>query len=444
MGRFVCQKRGVFLIQSSSIEPSVIVVGGGLAGLTAACYLGRAGRKVTVFEKASSLGGRGTSSNHEGYSFNHGIHAVYTGGAMSGVLGELGIPYTGGTPKIAYVLHEGRLFRAPTSPLSLLTSRLFTFGDKIELVRLLRTIARANLEDTANVSVQQWLKSHIRRPRVLAFMTANARTFVYSSALDLVSADVFVLKMQLSLDHPIVYVDGGWQTIVDGLRKAAEDTGARILTGTPVEAIEEKDGQACGVRLQGGETVAASAIILAVSPREAVKLLPGGDASSIRKFIEGLTPARLACLDVALSRLPNLKYGVVQDLDSPRFMSTQSLYSRVAPEGAALIYTFKQLDPNQPTDPHQNERELEEFLDVTQAGWRDVLVERRFLPRIEAIGMLPAAATSGYRGRPDPQELDLRNLYLAGDWVGSGFLSDASFGSAREAARLILKGERAK
>ena len=33
---------------------------------------------------------------------------------------------------------------------------------------------------------------------------------------------------------------------------------------------------------------------------------------------------------------------VVQDLDGPRFMTAQSLYSKVAPEGAALVYTFKQ------------------------------------------------------------------------------------------------------
>jgi phytoene dehydrogenase-like protein len=47
----------------------VVVVGGGLAGLSAACYLARAGATVTLFEKAAHLGGRATTQNQEGYCF---------------------------------------------------------------------------------------------------------------------------------------------------------------------------------------------------------------------------------------------------------------------------------------------------------------------------------------------------------------------------------------
>jgi phytoene dehydrogenase-like protein len=428
-------------MNSSNKEKDIVVVGAGLAGLTAACYLARAGRKVSVFEKASIIGGRGTSSDHEGYQFNRGIHAIYAGGSMTEILRELGIAYTGGTPKSVHVLHGGRVSRAPISPIGLLTSRFFSFRDKIELGRLFRSIARMSPETFANISVQQWLKSYVHRPKVMAFMTANAWTFVYSSALDQVSAEVFLRKLKLSLKHPILYVDGGWQTIVEGLRKTAEGEGASIFTGKSIVAIQEMDGEACGVCLESGEFIAASAVILAVSPNEAVRLMSKGGSSSFRNIVESLTPARVACLDVALTQLPNPKCVVVQDLDHPKFMSVQSLYSRVAPKDGALIYTFKQLDPNQQTEPHQDELELEEFLDVTQPGWRKVLVKRQFLPRIEVIGMLPTAMKGGYSGRPGPKMPDVPNLFVAGDWVGPGFLSDASFSSAREAARIILNVE---
>jgi phytoene dehydrogenase-like protein len=242
--------------------------------------------------------------------------------------------------------------------------------------------------------------------------------------------------------HPVVYVDGGWQTLVEGLSNSAKSRGAQIFKGTSVEAIEEKNGRASGVRLQNGKYVDASAVVLAVSPRETARLIPNLNGAALDKIVEGFTPARVACLDVALKSLPNPKYGIVQDLDHPRFMSTQSLYSQIAPEGGALIYTFKQLDPNHPTDPHQDERELEEFLDSTQRGWRDVLIKKQFLPRIEAVGMLPTATSVGYRGRPGPEAARISNLYVAGDWVGSGFLADPCFSSARDIAHLIIRKKR--
>jgi phytoene dehydrogenase-like protein len=62
-------------------QTDVVIVGGGMAGLTAACYLARSGVAVMLFEKAANLGGRAATQNHEGYLFNRGIHAIYTGGA---------------------------------------------------------------------------------------------------------------------------------------------------------------------------------------------------------------------------------------------------------------------------------------------------------------------------------------------------------------------------
>jgi len=162
----------------------------------------------------------------------------------------------------------------------------------------------------------------------------------------------------------------------------------------------------------------------------------------LRRLVDRLIPARVACLDVALGSLPSPDVPVVQDLDGPRFMTAQSLYSRVAPEGGALVYTFKQLDPRAPGDPREDERDLEALLDAAQPGWRDVLVDRQYLPRIEAVGAMPSAESGGFAGRPGPRVPGPENLYLAGDWVGpEGFLVDASVASARNAARLVLEDD---
>ncbi|MEJ7719336.1 MAG: FAD/NAD(P)-binding protein [Ilumatobacteraceae bacterium] len=57
-----------------------IVVGGGLAGLTAAATLARDGRSVVVIEGASQLGGRARTRHHDGFDLNLGPHALYIGG----------------------------------------------------------------------------------------------------------------------------------------------------------------------------------------------------------------------------------------------------------------------------------------------------------------------------------------------------------------------------
>ncbi|GHO81533.1 dehydrogenase [Ktedonobacter sp. SOSP1-85] len=426
-------------VETQAKQADVIIVGGGLAGLAAACYLARAGVDVMVFEKSARLGGRAGTQMHDGYSFNLGIHALYSGGAASEVLGELGIPHSGHRPGEVHVLRAGKLHIAPLDTLTLLRTDALSFVDKLELMGIFVRIAGQKPEEWRTISVQEWLERNTRRPRVREFMAANACTGVYSSALDLVGADVLIKRTQLLLKNPIFYIDGGWQTLVDKLRTAAEQAGARIVSGCRVEAVERVEDRVVGVRLHSDEVVRASAVIVATSPRDAVKLVDGGNYQPLREIVEPLVPARVACLDVALSRLPDPRYTVVQDLERPRFMSAQSVYARIAPQGGALIHTFKQLDPLHLGDPREDERDLENLLDTVQPGWRDVLVKRVYLPHIEAIGMLPTAQNGGYAGRPGSRVPGLNNLYLIGDWIGEGFLADPSFGSARQVAQLLLR-----
>jgi phytoene dehydrogenase-like protein len=175
-----------------------VVVGGGLAGLTTAAYLARNGQDVTLYERSPILGGRAATQVHDGFAFNRGIHALYTGGAASEVLRDLGVTYTAGTPTVTLALDHGKLIPLPTGPLSLLRSPLLGVPDKLEFLRLLAGLPRVSARDLAHVSVQQWIDRNLRRPWVRRLVTALARTFVDSTALDLVSADVFIDKLQRS------------------------------------------------------------------------------------------------------------------------------------------------------------------------------------------------------------------------------------------------------
>jgi phytoene dehydrogenase-like protein len=422
-------------------ETDVIVVGGGLAGLSAATVLARAGVAVTLLEKAAATGGRAATEAEDGYLFNRGAHALYPGGAATRVLDELKIPYHGHSPSGILGLRGGHLDRFPTTPAALIGTRLLDAADKLELGRALLALSMRPAARLQGVSVRSWLDGHLRRPRARQVLEAVARTLAYSAALDQVSAEVLATQMQLSLKRNVLYLDGGWQTLVEGLHRAATAAGVRIVTGARVETVLHAEGRATGVRLADGRTERAAAVVLATPLPDALRLL-GGTYPALRDQVGDFVPAQVACLDVALRRLPAPRHPVVFDLERPRFLTTQSLFAQVAPPGGSLIHTLRYLDPAHPTEPHEDERDLEDLLDTAQPGWRAELVKRISLPRIEAVSWLPTARGGGFAGRPDPRLPGLTGVYGAGDWVGSeGYLTDAVFASARQAARLLLAGD---
>jgi phytoene dehydrogenase-like protein len=68
-----------------------IIVGGGMAGLTAGSYLSKAGRSVLLMEKESDIGGLVTSFEHGGFLFDGGIRAIEDSGIVRPMLRQLGI-----------------------------------------------------------------------------------------------------------------------------------------------------------------------------------------------------------------------------------------------------------------------------------------------------------------------------------------------------------------
>src|SRR5829696_4529186 len=231
-------------MESKLAQTGVAVVGGGIAGLTAAGYLARAGADVTVFEKAPEPGGRAATREHDGFLFNRGGHALYTGGAASRAFEELDVSYGHGVPKDTFVLHEGRISAFPADSLGLLRTDLLDARDKMALFRFFVTLGRAKPHNLSRTSVQEWLDAKVRRPQLRRVMEAFARTFAYTTALDLVSAEMFIEKFQRTLKHPVHYVDGGWRVLVDGLRDATEAAGARTVANARVEGVETSGGRA--------------------------------------------------------------------------------------------------------------------------------------------------------------------------------------------------------
>ena len=424
----------------------VVVVGGGLAGLTAATYLARAGRNVTLFEKSRTLGGRAATHTKGEFHFNIGPHALYRGAAGIKILRELGVPFKGNAPGVSggYAVDHGVKHALPGGFVSLLTTGLLRVAGKLETARLLSSLPKVDTSRLQHLTVRQWLDTAIRNPDVRGLVQALFRVASYANAPERQSAGAAIEQLQAALGSGVLYLDGGWQTLVDGLRAVADAAGVRIVAGSRVESIVG-DANARGVRLADGTVVSAAAVVIAASPVEAAALAPSGHDFVLREWADAAIPINAACLDIALSRLPRPRATFALGIDQPLYLSVHSAVAKLAPAGGATIQVAKYLDPDVAQDAKSDERQLEGLLDLVQPGWREVVVDRRYLPNMVVYHALVTAAAGGTAGRPGPTVPNIANFYVVGDWVGpEGMLADATLASAKQAAQLIARAPAAQ
>jgi phytoene dehydrogenase-like protein len=75
----------------SKLSYDTIVVGGGMAGLTATAYLAQAGQRVLLIEKNSELGGLVNTFSRDGFVFDAGVRALESAGIIIPMLKDLKI-----------------------------------------------------------------------------------------------------------------------------------------------------------------------------------------------------------------------------------------------------------------------------------------------------------------------------------------------------------------
>ena len=425
----------------SNKDRDAIIIGGGVAGLAAATLIARNGKTVRLYEQSHLLGGRAQTRKQDGFYLNIGPHALYRGGRGIEVLRELGIDPRGKVPSVsgAFAIKDGAKHTFPAGVVSLLTTSLFGLSAKLEAARLLASIGKVDGNRLMDISVREWLDRNISHREVQDFVLAAFRVSTYADAPELMSAGAAIEQLKKAQDKSVLYLDGGWQTLVDGLREAALRSGVIIETGAKVEAVtRDATGAVEGVRLADGRALRASIVVIASSPSAAVGMVQDGNRTSLGRWADEAIPVKAACFDLALSRLPRPNNTFALGIDRPLYFSVHSAAAQLAPEGCALIQAAKYLSPEHSDSAEDVERELEALVDLVQPGWREAVVYRRFLPDMTVANAMPLASREGTRGRPNPMVNDVPGLFVVGDWVGDeGMLVDAGLSSARQAAAVV-------
>jgi phytoene dehydrogenase-like protein len=413
-------------------QTDIAVIGGGLAGLAAAAFAARSGKRVTLLERTSFLGGKAITNDLSGYKFNLGPHALYRGASGMKALRELGIRPKGGVPPF-----KGAFIKDGTAhPLSLpglVTSGLLSMAGKMQLGKALASVQLTDPKSLRGQTAREWLERTAPDERARGVLEALVRVGTYANNPDM-SAEVPVLQMKLAGRGNVLYIDGGWQTLVDSLQAVAEGAGTSFMTSARVQTIE-RDGERLMVERDGADPITAKSVIVATEPRAAAQLT--GD-SGLQTFSERAVPVRAACLDIAVSKTPKPRDRFALGIDSPLYFSIHSGVAKLAPESAATMLAAKYLPADERQSAEETQAELEALVDLMQPRWRDVLVEKRYLPNLTVVNALPTPP-NGLAGRPAVDAVHTPGVFLAGDWIGdSDWLSDACYASARRAAELAV------
>jgi len=417
----------------------VAVIGGGLSGLVAANLLADAGKSVVVLEKSAQIGGRAMTIKKGGALFNLGGHALYQGGEAYAILRGLGLELAGNPVSTQYsAVWMNKVYPMPSNLPKLLTSPLITWSGKLELATLMVRLGKVDTQLLMNTSLRDYTENAIRDPMVRHIFYSLCRTSTYITDPDAQIAGLVIRQVQRGLKDNVLYLHGGWQTIVNQLRQRATRSGATIVEQQRVTSIEH-DGCVRALQLGEGDRIDVGCVISAISPSDTYQLLNNASSTSLHLWRSEARPAYAACLDLSLKRLPVEKRNIALGLDLPVFFSNHSFSANLSDDGTSVIHLVK-YNGCKKGDALEDRRLLEDTMSVLHPDWRTQLVSEQFLPNMTIVN---GYSHIGQSDRcPGPAVPEVPGLYVSGDWASHGeMLADAAVASAKRAAQCVLSGK---
>ena len=283
---------------------SVLVIGAGLAGLTCARLLQRAGHDVTVLEAGDGVGGRVRSDRVGGYTLDRGFQVLFDAYPAARRQLDLAalqlrafdpgalIALDGGLAVLTDPLRDADKADALRAALTPLVSPL----DKLRTLRLALELRAAPdealLDAGRDVTTIDYLRERGFGARIIDhFFRPFYGGIFLSRSLD-TSARNFKFYFKMLSAGNTCLPAGGIGAISDHLAAPLLRDG-RVRLNARVEALLDESGGVAGVRLAGGHELRADAVVLAAHAPEAARLsrlpLPGGVLAATVVYFGGAT-----------------------------------------------------------------------------------------------------------------------------------------------------------
>jgi protoporphyrinogen oxidase len=291
-----------------------VVLGGGPAGVSAAWYAARAGRRVVLVERGDSVGGLASSFEVAGMRVDHGSHRLHERtepdllADIRGVLGD----------ELQHRRRDGRIRLCerwvgfPLQAADLVTAVPPAFAARAARDLAAGPVRMRRGEDSFASRARAGLGPTVAK----AFYEPYARK-LFGVPADELSPELFrrrvgarsgggVLRRVLSRNPPpgFWYPAGGFGRIPEALAEAAVGAGAVVRTGVAATAIRPgPDGAA--VELSDGTTVRAMRVLSTLPARVTTGLYdPGHVAEPVATAADALTYRSALLVYLVVARRP--------------------------------------------------------------------------------------------------------------------------------------------
>ena len=277
---------------TSTIAQSVVILGGGPAGLTAAYRLTRHGFRVTIIDRRTLLGGARTSENlcdasehftilgchHATQTLLHSLHPDPQQPAMA-------------ETSLEFHLHDNSLVHYPRTCfpapfhtwVNLLRFAGIPWKERWGLAAWVEQLWEGDERLPADLeqrTADEWLASIKQSTQTRRIVWNPLARWLTGNDLSTMSADAFVTSMRplfLSTrsDSRISAVQDSFQTcFVQPITEALTQVGATILLHTDATQLRHERDRISGVLLRDGSLLQADWYVAALPPQQLTPLLP--------------------------------------------------------------------------------------------------------------------------------------------------------------------------